>query len=780
MMMRVPTLIVCLLMLAAGRGAAFYAPDTSATAKGAVLGTSQATAWPTNPVNGDCMMLVETASSTAADFTALSGWTSTGTCGSSGSSMCGSTTNFEARVAFHRYQTGDTAPTISLTNSASVTFAYAIEPIFMGSPAFDCASNVDLAVVSGNASSLTQAVAAAGVPSASWEENFIVGALNAHSTSCTGTCAAVGTAASSGLTTQPDRDLVTNFSNGPTIAVFENNTGPGAPSSIGSNSITFAAPLTAAVGATISVVLKRPAIGMFVPPSASPNQKPKGNYNYVSAVGRPTQWPQVLMNQPWIHGYAFGSSFAAFAPACGTYSTNYFDNVLLNNMINGKGVTMQLTAGMIDPAPTGTDASTVPGWFVSSAADPLSGCGALSTPAHFLSYWNKNFADVIGTPTTVMLPDDPSYRTMLKGLQHIAHDRWASIPNLVGVKGQSMSEIGTGELSMNSGITDGAAGLSCNGTAAQCETISGLGDWQATHAYAANSQIIPLTNNTTPTVSFFQVTAGGGGNSGSTQPNWRTGCATKNSTCADGALTWTNEGGWAQTFHDVANLEAAENAAGHSYVTTSSGAGSYLNALLTGVQNIEADWAAEWPNQAIMIDNVPNPDINTGLCTGSCSNAVFSQSELSAHNNSYIRQFVDMEGGLGCNGTCASIFTAPYLQEANGCTPGSGNVGCDPLDPNVMYGAQTVGTVSNLASANCASGTAPFYSIGYGAVAAASNCAMPTFWEGLRTARGWGYNELYQADGTAACSADNGNTCTSPNALGGIYVALDRALLAAN
>jgi hypothetical protein len=58
------------------------------------------------------------------------------------------------------------------------------------------------------------------------------------------------------------------------------------------------------------------------------------------------------------------------------------------------------------------------------------------------------------------------------------------------------------------------------------------GAWAATTAYAANAFIRPITAN-----GFrYEVTAGGGGNSGAVEPAWPT---TIGTTVVDGALTWT-------------------------------------------------------------------------------------------------------------------------------------------------------------------------------------------------------------------------------------------------
>lgn len=56
--------------------------------------------------------------------------------------------------------------------------------------------------------------------------------------------------------------------------------------------------------------------------------------------------------------------------------------------------------------------------------------------------------------------------------------------------------------------------------------------WQATHTYATNALAYPITSNGY----YFKVTAGGGGNSGASEPAWNT---TLGGTTSDGALTWT-------------------------------------------------------------------------------------------------------------------------------------------------------------------------------------------------------------------------------------------------
>jgi len=56
--------------------------------------------------------------------------------------------------------------------------------------------------------------------------------------------------------------------------------------------------------------------------------------------------------------------------------------------------------------------------------------------------------------------------------------------------------------------------------------------WVASTSYASNSLVEPTTLNTY----YYEVTAGGGGNSGSTEPTWPT---TVGNTVVDGDLTWT-------------------------------------------------------------------------------------------------------------------------------------------------------------------------------------------------------------------------------------------------
>ena len=68
------------------------------------------------------------------------------------------------------------------------------------------------------------------------------------------------------------------------------------------------------------------------------------------------------------------------------------------------------------------------------------------------------------------------------------------------------------------------------------QSVTPLGSWQPSHTYASNF-VIGIQSGT----SFvsFKVTAGGGGNSGSTEPTWN---FTNGSTTSDGALTWTSQG----------------------------------------------------------------------------------------------------------------------------------------------------------------------------------------------------------------------------------------------
>lgn len=76
-------------------------------------------------------------------------------------------------------------------------------------------------------------------------------------------------------------------------------------------------------------------------------------------------------------------------------------------------------------------------------------------------------------------------------------------------------------------------------------TPMGLGVWAASTVFAANAIIVPTTNN--PSGWAFQVSAGGGGASGATQPTWSTTAPNVGQTVTDGALTWTNIGTPGQT-----------------------------------------------------------------------------------------------------------------------------------------------------------------------------------------------------------------------------------------
>lgn len=61
-----------------------------------------------------------------------------------------------------------------------------------------------------------------------------------------------------------------------------------------------------------------------------------------------------------------------------------------------------------------------------------------------------------------------------------------------------------------------------------------VAQWQATHAYAANALVQPVTANG----HYFKVIAGGGGNSGGSEPSW----PLTGGTVVDGALTWQDQG----------------------------------------------------------------------------------------------------------------------------------------------------------------------------------------------------------------------------------------------
>jgi len=61
--------------------------------------------------------------------------------------------------------------------------------------------------------------------------------------------------------------------------------------------------------------------------------------------------------------------------------------------------------------------------------------------------------------------------------------------------------------------------------------------WVATHAYAANAYVQPTAGHANGRL--YQVTAGGGGNSGGSEPTWPT---VLGNTVVDGAITWTDRG----------------------------------------------------------------------------------------------------------------------------------------------------------------------------------------------------------------------------------------------
>src|SRR5579863_3406957 len=70
--------------------------------------------------------------------------------------------------------------------------------------------------------------------------------------------------------------------------------------------------------------------------------------------------------------------------------------------------------------------------------------------------------------------------------------------------------------------------------------------WQATHAYATGA-IVRQTSPALNAERCFRVTAGGGGNSGGSEPTW---ILTSNGTTTDGALTWTECTGQEAHQHD--------------------------------------------------------------------------------------------------------------------------------------------------------------------------------------------------------------------------------------
>lgn len=91
------------------------------------------------------------------------------------------------------------------------------------------------------------------------------------------------------------------------------------------------------------------------------------------------------------------------------------------------------------------------------------------------------------------------------------------------------------------------ADTNCVSVNAAIATINGYGyvqnsnvalpAWQATHSFAANALIQPTAGHANGR--FYKCTAGGGGNSGGTEPTWPT---VTGNTVTDGALTWTDQG----------------------------------------------------------------------------------------------------------------------------------------------------------------------------------------------------------------------------------------------
>lgn len=86
-------------------------------------------------------------------------------------------------------------------------------------------------------------------------------------------------------------------------------------------------------------------------------------------------------------------------------------------------------------------------------------------------------------------------------------------------------------------VTDNAAFFVLNGYGYIQNGSVALPGWLATHSYAANAYVQPSVAHANGR--FYKVTAGGGGNSGSTEPTWPT---VLGNTVTDGALTWTDQG----------------------------------------------------------------------------------------------------------------------------------------------------------------------------------------------------------------------------------------------
>lgn len=493
----------------------------------------------------------------------------------------------------------------------------------------------------------------------------------------------------------------------------------------------------------VALPLRSAPFSPVQPPLIQPLAKRMaGVYDFWNFKQSRNTWP-TQDSASWIDGYTVDQSWQSIEPnACDEYNFDFADNLILNARVLGKqimfgigGWDRTLCGGTGQPSCTGfTDGSNLPAW----AAPPSAGttCNGSHTWVSGTDYITSPYTGSNSpqtTPTVEMDPQSTAYQTELDRAINDYGTRWGSISNVVAVATGAMTQSDCcTSMSMDNG-PDGSS-VVCNGTAAQCNSISQDADWPGTsHSVALNHIILPTasSNNaacsSTPCV--FKATTGGT-TSASTQPTWSS-CTT---TCTDGSVVWTNQGAFSVTLADKTNWLAVPPSGGGSYaaVNSSSCGGGLANQSWVqcdaeaGAKHFEATVHSAFPNAVVYIarNNKTSPE---GIVSGSPDPFTTDMNTYNA--TTYPGASSNLDYSIGCHTGSCPLTTAGMI---------SPNLPL-ALQPFTSPGWQASAVEHNISGVICNSGTGGYFSL------SAGNCLIPSLYALANVAQ-YPYYEAYLGD----------------------------------
>lgn len=728
------------LLLLSSRANAFFFEGNNSHNRG--TSTSFTTTPPTGTFNvGDVILLTAACTQGTSGITDLAiSNTPSGTWtiavptsgGTAGNNINFQGTNGAFAAWWHVYAGTETTWPVFNSGGNSVTCAWTMMPIFGA----NTTAPIDAYVGSANGASNQTISFPSVTPSAANDELLLIGVGNygaspaysingANSSGQLKTCTG-----SAGVLTDiwlPNTGIT---SGNPDMGWWAANQGPCAPTATTATSITTTA--TAARNMGVSMLIASAPIVTAQPAYFTNLQHNGAGLFDLDSYYQGRASVSSTHMQPWLDGFTTYIDWHDIEPnACDEYFFDYVDNQILNAEVLGKKTSLGIAAGSVTPCGgtgqascTGfNDVTNTPPWVFQSNTCTNSHAMVNGTD-YVTSIWVRGGGPPDTSPVEMFDPSNQFYQHAWSRAIGDFGSRWGGIKNVTNVYNTGGNQGVIVEVWDYNHGQDGTA-ISCNGTAAQCNSISQDADWPGTsQTVALNHIILPTASSNNTACSgnpcVFKATTGGT-TSASTQPTWSS-CT---STCTDGSVVWTNQNAFTKTVNDGTGLWLTlTDSGGHTYSASNTNACGANNQSFTTCDTLAAaetfagDWHAAFPNaRVIWAHQAGNgggsaADSCPGCYTWSGSPSVaqdpFMQGAFTFNKTTDAGIAGELDAAAGCNNvvaTCPINQLVTYLPYGN-----------QPFDSIAFQ--EVTATNNNTAACN-GTGRSHYWSIGL------HNCTIP-------------------------------------------------------